>query len=218
MFIIYRKQFYELHSTLESMYDEVLENSRFRSVVLSTINLFRYPAYMVYYLILGTMSLYIFTPIIIIVYEGVKGVEPKHYVLPFLTNFPWINGTPGLIYRIQFLFETQCVWFIVFVTGGVDSSYGFYLFQMIGLLRAMSFDCENTSKSFSEFQKTLYNCIRKQVRLLRCRDIIQQIYGPIVLDLMLTNAIVLCALIFQALQVNNQIFFSSFPCPPLHTR
>ncbi|XP_047354649.1 odorant receptor 82a-like isoform X1 [Vespa velutina] len=205
MFIIYRKQFYELHSTLELMYNEVLENSTFRPIVLSTINLFRYPAYMVYYLILGTMSLYIFAPIIIIGYEGIKGVEPKHYSLPFLTNFPWIDGTPGLIYQIQFLFETQCVWFIIFVTGGVDSSYGFYLFQMIGLLRAMSFECENTFKSSSEFKTTLYNCIKKQIRLLRCRDIIQQIYGPIVLDLMLTNAIVLCALIFQALQTEMTI-------------
>lgn len=205
MFIIHRKQFYELHSTLELMYNEVLENTQFRPIVLSTINLFRYPAYMVYYLILGTMSLYIFAPVIIIGYEGIKGVEPKHYSLPFLTNFPWVDGTPGIIYQIQFLFETQCVWFIIFVTGGVDSSYGFYLFQMIGLLRAMSFECENTVKS-SEFENTLYNCIKKQIRLLHCRDIIQQIYGPIVLDLMLTNAIVLCALIFQAFQVNNQFF------------
>lgn len=212
MFIIYRKQFYELHSTLELMHNEVLENVQFRPIVLSTINLFRYPAYMVYYLILGTMSLYIFAPIIIIGYEGIKDIQPKHYGLPFLTNFPWINGTPGIIYQIQFLFETQCIWFIVFVTGGVDSSYGFYLFQMIGLFRAMSFECKNAFKSSYEFKNILHNCIKKQVRLLRCRDIIQQIYGPIVLDLMLTNAIVLCALIFQAFQVKNQMLLFCLIC------
>ncbi|KAI4473436.1 hypothetical protein M0804_015351 [Polistes exclamans] len=200
MFIIYRKQFYELHSTLELMHNEVLENVQFRPIVLSTINLFRYPAYMVYYLILSTMSLYIFASIIIIGYEGIKDIQLKHYGLPFLTNFPWINGTPGIIYQIQFLFETQCIWFIAFFTGGVDSSYGFYIFQMIGLMRAMSFECKNAFKSSYELKNILHNCIKKQVRLLRCRDIIQQIYGPIVLDLMLTNAIVLCALIFQAFQ------------------
>ncbi|XP_015171444.1 PREDICTED: uncharacterized protein LOC107063839 [Polistes dominula] len=212
MFIIYRKQFYELHNTLELMHNKVLENDQFKPIVLSTINLFRYPAYMVYYLILGTMSLYIFAPIIIIGYEGIKGIQPKHYGLPFLTNFPWINGTPGIIYQIQFLFETQCIWFIIFVTGGVDSSYGFYLFQMIGLLRAMSFECENAFKSSYKLKNILHNCIKKQVKLLRCRDIIQQIYGPIVLDLMLTNAIVLCALIFQAFQVKNQMLLFCLIC------
>ncbi|KAK2588894.1 hypothetical protein KPH14_001755 [Odynerus spinipes] len=200
MFIIYRKQFHELHNMLESMFNEVLENSQLRSSALSMLNLFRLPAYMVFYLIMGTMGLYICTPIKIIVYESIKNVEPKHYGLPFPASFPWIDGTPGIIYQIQYFFEAQYIWFIIFLTGGIDSSYGLSLFQMAGILRAMSVECKNPIKSSSELENILRKCVKKQIKLLRCRDIIKNIYGPIILDLILTSAVVLCGLIFQAFQ------------------
>lgn len=149
------------------------------------------------------MSLYIYTPLIIIVYEGIQNVQPKHYGLPFPASFPWIDGTPGIIYQMQYFFEAQYIWFIIFLTGGIDSSYGLSLFQMAGILRAMSLEVKNDIKSSSEFENILRTCIKKQIKLLRCRDIIQDIYGPIILDLILTSAIVLCGLIFQAFQVNN---------------
>lgn len=206
MFIIYKKQFCELHSMLELMYNEVLENSQYRPKVLSMLNLFRLPAYMVFYLIMGTMGLYICTPIIIIVYEGIKNAQVRHYGLPFPASFPWIDGTPGIIYQIQYFFEAQYIWFIIFLTGGIDSSYGLSLFQMAGIFRAMSLECKNAIKSSSELENILRSCIKKQIKLLHCRDIIQNIYGPIILDLILTSAIVLCGLIFQAFQVNNQFF------------
>lgn len=201
MFFIYRKQLAELNSILGPMFEEALVNPRLRPQLLSLLNLFRYPAYIFYLLIMGTVVLYVCTPVVFIGYEAIKDVNPKKYGLPFPTSFPWIDGTPGIHYHMEYLFETQFGWFIVFVTSGVDSCFGFYIFQIVGLLRALSYQCENFASSSDELNETLYDCIKKQIKLLRCRDIIQNVYGPIVFDLILTSAIVLCALTFQVFQV-----------------
>nr|KAF7416802.1 hypothetical protein H0235_011333 [Vespula pensylvanica] len=172
MFFLYQEQLRELNLNLELMFEEILEKVYYQPVIFSLLNLFKL----------------------------IENINPKHYILPYPTIFPWIDGSLGIRYQVQFLFEIQMGWFIVFVTSGVDSAYGFYIFQMIGILRVMSLECEKLGKSSKEHDIILRNCIRRQILLLRCRDIIQSIYGPVVLNLMLTSVVILCALIFQLLQ------------------
>ncbi|KAI4488432.1 hypothetical protein M0804_005280 [Polistes exclamans] len=206
MFIIYRKQLCELNDILEPMFEKTLENPRLRPILLSLMHLFRYFAYVVYYLIAGLIILYVCTPLIFIGYEAIREIYPRRYGLPYPTNFPWIDGTPGIYYHIQYIFETQYSWFIVFITSGVDSLFGFHIFQIVGLFRALSYECEYFTKSNPNYlHYVVYNCIKKHIQLLRCRDIIQTVYGPIVFNLALTNAIVLCALSFQIFKTEMTI-------------
>ncbi|KAF7393639.1 hypothetical protein HZH68_010458 [Vespula germanica] len=200
MFFLYQEQLRELNLNLELMFEEILEKVYYQPVIFSLLNLFKRPAYIFYYLIIMTIILLTCTPFLLICYQVIENINPKHYVLPYPTIFPWIDGSLGIRYQVQFLFEIQMGWFIVFVTSGVDSAYGFYIFQMIGILRVMSLESEKLGKSSKEHDIILRNCIRRQILLLRCRDIIQSIYGPVVLNLMLTSVVILCALIFQLLQ------------------
>ncbi|XP_043498675.1 odorant receptor 22c-like [Polistes fuscatus] len=200
MFFIYRKELRELNLHLEEMFEEVLSKAHYRPVVLSLLNLFKRPAYMVYYLTMFIILLYICKPFILIVYQITKNINPKHYALPYPAIFPWIDGTPNIIYQIQFILEIIFGWFVVFVTSSVDTIYGFYIFQIIGILRAMSFECEKLGKSSEELNVILRNCIKRHILLLRCRDIIQNVYGPVVLGLVVSSVIVLCAIIFQMFQ------------------
>nr|KAF7416801.1 hypothetical protein H0235_011332 [Vespula pensylvanica] len=179
MFFLYREQLRELNLNLESMFEEMLEKAHYRPVVLS--------------------------PLLLIVYQIIKNISPKHYVLPYPATFSWIDGTPNIVYQAQFLFEIIFGWFVVSVTSGVDTIYGFYIFQMSGILRAMCFECEKLGKSSKELDVILRNCIKRQILLLRCRDIIQNVYGPVVLCLILSSVIVLCALIFQMFQTEISI-------------
>lgn len=206
MFLLYREQLRELNLNLELMFEEVLDKVYYRSVALSSLDRFKRPAYIFYYLTGITIILLTCTPLILIVYEIVENGNPKNYVLPFPSIFPWIDGSLGIRYQVQFLFEIQMCWFIVFVTSGVDSAYGFYIFQMIGIMRVMSLECETIGKSSEVNDFIIRNCARKQIILLRCRDIIQNIYGPVVLNLMLCSVVILCALIFQLLQVTTNFF------------
>nr|XP_050856225.1 odorant receptor Or2-like [Vespula vulgaris] len=205
MFFLYREQLRELNFNLESMFEEMLEKTHYRPVVLSLLNLFKRPAYIVYYLTMFVILLYIFRPILLIVYQIIKNISPKHYVLPYPATFSWIDGTPNIVYQAQFLFEIIFGWFVVSVTSGVDTIYGFYIFQMSGILRAMCFECEELGKSSKELDVILRNCIKRQILLLRCRDIIQNVYGPVVLCLIVSSVIVLCALIFQMFQTEISI-------------
>ncbi|XP_047355508.1 uncharacterized protein LOC124951317 isoform X1 [Vespa velutina] len=205
MFFLYREQLHELNMNLESMFEEMLKKTHYRPVILSLLNLFKRPAYIVYYLTMFVILLYLFRPFLLIVYEVIKNVSPKHYVLPFPTTFPWIDETPNMVFQAQFLFEIVFGWFVICVTSAVDTVYGFYIFQMSGVLRAMCFECEHLGKSSKELDVILRNCIKRQILLLRCRDIIQNVYGPIVLCLIVSSVIVLCALIFQMFQTEISI-------------
>ncbi|XP_047355511.1 uncharacterized protein LOC124951317 isoform X3 [Vespa velutina] len=210
MFFLYREQLHELNMNLESMFEEMLKKTHYRPVILSLLNLFKRPAYIVYYLTMFVILLYLFRPFLLIVYEVIKNVSPKHYVLPFPTTFPWIDETPNMVFQAQFLFEIVFGWFVICVTSAVDTVYGFYIFQMSGVLRAMCFECEHLGKSSKELDVILRNCIKRQILLLRCRDIIQNVYGPIVLCLIVSSVIVLCALIFQMFQ--SEAFRQSIYC------
>ncbi|XP_043498657.1 uncharacterized protein LOC122521959 [Polistes fuscatus] len=206
MFIIYRKQLCELNDILDPMFEKTLENPRLRPILLSLLNLFRYLSYVFYFLIMGIVTLYVCTPLIFIGYEAIKDIYPRRYGLPYPTSFPWIDGTPGIYYHIQYIFETQYSWFVVFITSGVDSLFGFHIFQIVGLFRALSYECEYFTKSNpNDLHDVVYNCIKKHIQLLRCRDIIQTVYGPIVFNLVLTSAMVLCALSFQIFKTEMTI-------------
>nr|KAF7416803.1 hypothetical protein H0235_011334 [Vespula pensylvanica] len=197
MFFIYRKQLSELNGILDPMFEKTLENPRLRPILLSLLNLFRYFTYIFYILITSTLVLYICTPLIFIGYEAIKDIHPRRYGLPFPTSFPWIDGTPGIYYHIEYLFEIQFGWFAIFVTSSVDSLFGFYIFQIVGLFRAISYECEYFTQSAEDLHDILHNCIKKHIKLLHCRNIIQNVYGPIIFNLVLTSATVLCALSFQ---------------------
>ncbi|KAI4473437.1 hypothetical protein M0804_015352 [Polistes exclamans] len=201
MFFIHRKELRELNLNLEEMFEEVLGKAHYRPVVLSLLNLFKRPAYMVYYLTMFIILSYICKPLILMVYQNTKNINPKHYALPYPATYPWIDGTPNIIYQVQFILQIIFGWFVVFVTSSVDAIYGFYIFQITGILRAMSFECEKLGKSSKELNVILRNCIKKHILLLRCRDIIQKVYGPLMLGLIVSSVIVLCALIFQMFQV-----------------
>ncbi|XP_035720601.1 uncharacterized protein LOC118440944 [Vespa mandarinia] len=203
MFFIYRKQLSELNGILDPMFEKTLENPRLRPILLSLLNLFRYFTYIFYVLITSTLLLYICTPLIFIGYEAIKDIRPRRYGLPFPTSFPWIDGTPGIYYHIEYLFEIQFGWFAIFVTSSVDSLFGFYIFQIVGLFRALSYECEYFAQSAEDLRNILHNCIKKHIELLHCRNIIQNVYGPIVFNLVLTSATVLCALSFQIFKVKS---------------
>ncbi|XP_015171447.1 PREDICTED: uncharacterized protein LOC107063841 [Polistes dominula] len=206
MFFLYQEEIRELHLNLESNFEEIIEKTYCRPVLFGMLNLFKRPAYIFYYLTILTIIMLTFTPFLLIVYEAIMNINPRHYVLPYPATFPWIDGSFGIKYELQYLYEIQVSWFVIFVTSGVDTAYGFYIFQMVGILRVMSLECEKIGKSSDELDIILlHNCIKKQILLLRCRDIIQNVYGPVVLNLIVSSVVVLCGLIFQVLQTEISV-------------
>ncbi|XP_044003982.1 odorant receptor 13a-like [Aphidius gifuensis] len=87
------------------------------------------------------------------------------------------------------------------VTCGVDTLFSFYVFQMTSKLRIMSDEMKNLD--INNYYHTIRDCLINYESLIKCRSIIETIYGPIILWTITTNAVVLCALIFQLSRLDS---------------
>ncbi|KAK0073544.1 hypothetical protein PV325_009566 [Microctonus aethiopoides] len=101
---------------------------------------------------------------------------------------------------IQSLIETAATVPLFCVSAGVDSLFTLYGFQMIGQLREMSYRMTHIDK-ITDDGTIVRECVLQHFTIMRCRDILQKIYGPPILWVMTTNAIVLCNVIFQFSQM-----------------
>ncbi|XP_076282529.1 odorant receptor coreceptor-like isoform X4 [Lasioglossum baleicum] len=54
-------------------------------------------------------------------------------------------------------------------------------------------------------EQVLRRCIDRHVTLIKCRDTIQEIYGPIIFTIMMTNCLGMCALIFDVSKASAAI-------------
>lgn len=91
---------------------------------------------------------------------------------------------------------------LLFATSSVDSLFSLYLFQMMGYIKMMGHLLPKPNDRIG-CNNIIRECIYLHKILLNCRNIIQKIYGPIILWMMTTHAIILCAQLFQISQVNN---------------
>lgn len=145
---------------------------------------------------------YVCPPLISIIHQIVRHIEPRRYRLPFLAKFPWIvpiNG--GFLFYLHFLYHFFIGWCMVFTINSVDSLFGFYAFQISSILRAMSIKLRSNLQSREMFPEMLKMCVQIHRQLFRCSYVLEDIWQLLILRMLLTNACVICALIFEASQV-----------------
>lgn len=119
------------------------------------------------------------------------------YRWPYPAKFPWSVPSGGYLFYLQYLYQVSTCWWMVFTIGGVDSLFGFYAFQIFSILRAMAVRLANPRPG-ELFSQVLRTCVETHHHLLRCVHTLEDIYGIIILRTILTNAILMCALIFEA--------------------
>ncbi|XP_034934709.1 uncharacterized protein [Chelonus insularis] len=134
-----------------------------------------------------------------IILNHINHIQPDHYILPYPSAFPWSVPFTGLIYRLHFLFESLASWAILVLTAGYDSIFIFFVFLMIGKLREISHSLTHIDAK-SDSKVIVKRCVSQYCVLLKCRDNLQKIFGPVILCMMATNAIVLCTQMYQMTQ------------------
>lgn len=196
----------ELHETLNDLFEqELARNRETKATVLATLYAFDRPSYILCF-ILGSTALLILCPSLIsIIRQIVRHVEPKRYRLPLPNKFPWpvpIDG--GFFFYLHLLYQMSTLWWVVIIVGSVDSLFGYYAFQISSVLRAMSARLTNphTREGFTEILGT---CVQTHHRLLRCSHMLSDIWGLIIIRMLFTNALLMCALIFEASPVRPGI-------------
>ncbi|XP_011700377.1 PREDICTED: uncharacterized protein LOC105457423 [Wasmannia auropunctata] len=110
----------------------------------------------------------------------------------------------NFLYHLHLLFETSLIVFSSFTACGVDSVFGFFVYQFASTMRAMTFRLTNPL-STEKFSDLLRMCVAKHQKLLRCRDTLEHVYAPIILWHIVTNAVLLCALIYDVMPVRGFI-------------
>ncbi|XP_076282530.1 odorant receptor 4-like isoform X5 [Lasioglossum baleicum] len=124
---------------------------------------------------------------------------PADYPLP-------IDSTAFFV--AQYLLEVSICYSFWIITSGVDAFFTLCAFRMSSVFRAMAVELEEFPKrqnNGESNEQVLRRCIDRHVTLIKCRDTIQEIYGPIIFTIMMTNCLGMCALIFDVSKASAAI-------------
>lgn len=165
--------------------------------MLVTMHTFDRPSYLMVFTLASTVLLIICPSIISIIRLTIRHANPEEYRLPVLAKFLWPAPIGGsLSFYMHFLYQISICWWMIFTIGSVDSLFGYYAFQISSILRAMSSRLANL-RTRETFTKVLGECVYTHHQLMRCGHILSDIWGLIIVRLLLTNAILMCTLIFE---------------------
>ncbi|XP_071556691.1 uncharacterized protein [Temnothorax nylanderi] len=212
-FLVKRERLMELHETLNDLFEREL--ARRRETVLATLYAFDRPSYILCFVLGSTVLLSICPALISIARQIVRHAKPRRYRLPVAAKFPWPAPTDGLPYYLHLVHQISACWWVMFTIGSVDSLFGYYAFQISSILRAMSARLANPRENRETFTELLDTCVHTHRRLLRCGHIMSDIWGLIIIRMLFANAILMCALIFEAsplthLTIGQFFLFVSF--------
>ncbi|XP_012521357.1 odorant receptor 43a isoform X2 [Monomorium pharaonis] len=198
-FLVKRKKLMELHETLNELFErELARDQETKTTVLAAVCAFDRPSYVLCFTLGSTALLVLYPSLISIVHQIIRREEPKRYRLPLPNKFPWpvpVDG--GVSFYLHLLYQIFTLWWVVITVGSVDSLFGYYAFQISSILRAMSARLANP-RIREVFTESLATCIQTHHRLLQCGHILSDIWGLIIIRMVVMNALLICALIFEA--------------------
>ncbi|XP_028982220.1 odorant receptor 22c isoform X2 [Diachasma alloeum] len=184
----------------------ILSDEHMTNLMLTGIFTLRRICFTLFFASSFTVFLNFVTPTIDIINQKRNGVQPIKYSLIYPGVYPWDTVQYGVIHQIHFIIEILASVSLFCVTCGVDGLFAFYVFQVTGQLRVMSHRLTHVEEK-NNIQIVIRECSQQYRMLLKCLDSMDDIFGPFVLWMMATNAIVLCALIFQLSQITNISIF-----------
>ncbi|XP_025073855.1 uncharacterized protein LOC112552550 [Pogonomyrmex barbatus] len=203
-FLINRRFLIAYHRTLNNLFEKELSQSeKVRTVMLSPLRTIATLAY-AYSAIVITLSMTYFLPTYIIIIRGMIHLHiPSNYTLPYTRGhgygYFW-TVPPGILRHLHMFFESYLTVINSTTCTGVDSVFGFYIYLLTSTMRAMTFKLTNPSPN-DKFYDVLKINVAKHKKLMQCRDILTRVYSPIILWHIITNAVFLCSLIFDAVKV-----------------
>ncbi|XP_011635915.1 uncharacterized protein LOC105426404 [Pogonomyrmex barbatus] len=214
-FLINRRSLINYHRTLSSLFEEELtQNEKVRTVMLSPLRTISTLAY-TYSGCTITLSMTYLMPTFIVIIRGIFHLHlPTNYSLPYSRGYGYLWTVPtGFLRHFHLLFEICIIMMQCITTTGVDSVFGFYIYLLSSTMRAMTFRLTNPLPN-DKFSDVLRVCVAKHLKLIQCRDTLKRVYSLIILWHIVTNAVLLCALIFEAMQdedFRKGVYFSEWP-------
>jgi len=200
-FMINRNSLINYHQMLNDLFEEeLMQNEKIRAIIFLPLRKIYTLACTYLALLTGLVLASFMFPYIFII-RNLSFPLTTNYTLPLSRGFGHFWIVPdNFLYHFHLLFETSSATLSCITAGSVDCNFGFYVYQFASTMHAMTFRLMNPL-STEKFSDLLRTCVAKHQRLLRCRHTLEHIYGPIVFWHIITNAILLCALMYDAMTV-----------------
>ncbi|XP_063975399.1 odorant receptor 33b-like [Diachasmimorpha longicaudata] len=145
---------------------------------------------------------YIIIPPFFILYQIITDVSPVRLIFPYPGTYPEIFTSNCIIFVVVYLLETINVIVGASTSLGDDCFFGLVVFQMCTILNVLSNRVKN-AKENNELFTTLRECIDKHCQLMDFAHRLEPIYALIVLPQRVTDAIVICATIYQIHEISG---------------
>ncbi|XP_053593400.1 odorant receptor 13a-like [Microplitis demolitor] len=209
-FMVNRKDLNELHATLEPYIDGLGEKSGVSKDLFKGVSIFRGLCAGLTGCVTASSTMYAIIPILTIISQYRHQIRPLKFLHLYPVIYPWERSPSGLTFYCQILNEYLTTFSIITVTASVDCLFVYYIFQMVGMIRDISYNISSLTDENCE--ATVRQCVRQYEVLLECRKKVDKVFGPIILWSMGTNAIVLCGLIFQLSHAKTIPFLTMVLC------
>ncbi|CAD6214714.1 GSCOCT00004190001.3-RA-CDS, partial [Cotesia congregata] len=203
-FLINRKEALELHRILDPYFTKLAQDRQMKKIIFKKFTSLKLITWLFFFCVFITLSAMIVTPLIDIAMQHHKPGKSIKYPLIYPSRYPWQTSSNGWAYKLTYLFESLATTSLFCITSSVDSLFLFYIFQIIGQLREMGY-CITHRDGYHEKGKdfVIRRAVYQYQILIRAKQIIEKIYGPIILWIMCTNAVIMCVFIFQFMQMKN---------------
>ncbi|XP_078043606.1 odorant receptor 82a-like isoform X2 [Augochlora pura] len=196
-FLICREKLIRVADTLESLFRETAMQQPPDSPAFQFMLPFYRLGYYQYVCMASTSFLYSIKPLIGLTIQHANRSTP----FPSVSPLP-IDSTAFFV--AHYLLEVSMCYSFCVITSGVDTFFTLCAFRMSSVFRAMAVELEKLPKQLSDETtvQVLRNCVDRHVTLIKCREVMEEIYGPIIFSVMMTNCLGMCALIFEITKVN----------------
>ncbi|KAL0103981.1 hypothetical protein PUN28_016972 [Cardiocondyla obscurior] len=187
------------HEMLDDLFEEELvRNEKIRMIMFLSLPTTCFLAFTYSAIIIACMLAFYMPTYLLIIHDLCHlNLRTANYTLPVTKGYGYFWTVPNnFLYYFHLLYETNTISFSCLTACGMDSAFGFYVYQFSSTMRAMTFRIMNPPPT-EKFSDVLKACVVKHQKLLPYRDMLEHMYGPIVFWHIVTNAVLLCALIYE---------------------
>ncbi|KYN31572.1 hypothetical protein ALC56_14070 [Trachymyrmex septentrionalis] len=214
-FMINRDSLINYHRTLNNLFEEeLMKNEKIQTIIFSSLRTIYILAYTYFAILVVVIFAFFGSSYIFIIHNLFYLHLTTNYTLPLSRGVGWFWPIPhNFLYHLHLFYETSLIILSTMTACGVDSAFGFYVYQFSSTIRAMTFALTNPL-STEKFSDILRTCIVKHQKLLQCRNTLEHVYGPIVFWHIVTNAILLCSLMYDLISgedFRKGIYFGKWP-------
>nr|QNL14981.1 olfactory receptor 37 [Aulacocentrum confusum] len=200
--LLNRQNAKKLHDILDSKFFKLLDKPDLSNVILDEVTIFRRLASLMTSLTYVSCFIYITRPIITIIYQQLQHIHPIRYGLVLPGVYPWKIVPNGLLYKMHYVLGAMSAILAFAVTTGLDLLFSLDVFQLMAQFRDMSRRIGKINAKNGDIE-ALQQCVIQYEILIQCRDILQKIYGPILLWTMIVNAGTLCCQMFEFVKMSE---------------